>query len=191
VRGLGEGFVNLVGSGRAHIAVRAGSPINIAGQRYEVWNVYIMNAVHGAVTQHDTGVRSWCQIGDTVYVVDGDGIQKIEGYTDNGDPITATLAKNHMDMGTGLKKGLEDLFLNLRSSGDFDVTVSSEYHHGTVELTDGIATLHGAKVNLPRGVRGRHVGFTIQNKDGADFELVDVELLYSLSEQRRGRQNGG
>jgi hypothetical protein len=61
-----------------------------------------------------------------------------------------------------------------------------------VVLYDGISRAHGAKANLPKGVDGAEHSFTLQARDGAVLhDLFEVELLFTVSERRRGRQVNG
>ena len=55
-------------------------------------------------------------------------------------------------------------------------------------FADNLNHLHGSKTDLPRGVKGRELGISIQNADGCDFEISELEFNVATSQNRRGRQ---
>jgi hypothetical protein len=105
--------------------------------------------------------------------------------------IDATITKGGIDFDDNMVKKFTDFYLHMKSDGNLSITITSESGSGTVTLTDGIDTMHGSKADLPRGVRGRNLQFSIANVDGADFEIAEIDMVVDASRSRRGRQTGG
>lgn len=194
VRGSGEGYVSAVGASPTarHIVVLGRSPsVNITGVPDETITVFVMNLNTGAVSIHTTEYNSWCVVDGVLYGADSEGIHKVLGFDDNGVAITGRFSKVNMDMGTPKEKFFTDVYFRGTTTGDHTITVNSERNSGSVTMVDGMSEYHGAKSDLPKGVRGRELGITVKNDDGAYFEWSEMEILASEATTRRGRQVRG
>lgn len=188
------GYGEFTGSGSARLGVRSRvTRVESAGLAYSGGqpSVIVMDLGSGSVTEHTTQFNSWIRVGNKVYAASSSGIHVVGALpTDNGTAIAAEIAKDGVSGGAPFEKYFTDMYLLARSEGDYGVTVFSERTSGTNTMVDGIDRSHGAKVNLPRGVSGRVLGYAIRNSGGADFEIYEIEVLVTISENRRGRQVG-
>lgn len=184
--GAAEGVapVRVTGSGVGVTAPTAEAAV--AGEQYQT---FAMNLLTGAVTHHSTVFNSRCVCGGKTYAAGPDGVHVIEGTNDAGTDISVAISKSGIDAGSRLLKRPTDFFFRMASTGNFQLTIFSEGRSGSVTLTDGISKVHGSKANLPKGVLGAEHGFLLTNIDGANLlHLSESELVFILSERRRGRQ---
>lgn len=183
----GEGQVRVTGSGAGDVVPAAEAAV--AGEQYQT---FAMNLLTGAVTQHSTQFNSRCLLRGSVYAAGPDGIYLIGGKTDNGAAIPIVISKFGINAGSSRRKSFTDAFIRMASDGDFDLAVFADGVSGTVVLYDGIPAPHLAKADLPRGVAGGELGFTLQNRNGATLlGLFEAEFFVRLSEVRKAWRNHG
>lgn len=160
--------------------------IDAAAQEY---TLYALNLKNGSVTRLPYAADSFCELNGTLYAVGPVGIMVFEGSDlNNGAVINSRIAKGDMTFGTSKLKTITDFYMLCRTRGQVKVSVWSETSAGNVTTNDDFDVLHGFKSDLPRGVKGRQLGVAIENVDGADFKLHELEFEVDISEHRRGRQ---
>ncbi len=113
-------------------------------------------------------------IGGKPYGVKSDGLYLLEGATDNGTAINATITTKETDFGTYNKKRLGNVYAN--SDTDLNIT---PYYDGTAA-----GTYHsinsGRKTKMPLGVNGRYIKLKIDNIQ----KLEGIEILTNVLQKR-------
>lgn len=141
----------------------------------------------GTSEYYDYNFASFCRHDGSHYGGGADGIYLLSGATDNGTAIAASIEKREMDLGTAKMKRLTDVYLQLRSDGNYTIKIVGDGNVVEIPVTDAGANLHAKKVDLPRGLMGRRVGFGFSNASGSDFTLDDFEFEWEVLSRRSRR----
>jgi hypothetical protein len=159
---------------------------------------YAVNLMTSAVTTFSTVCNSYSTLGGVLVAGNTQGVCEMdtENANDfNGEAfesaVAASFSKTGISFDDSYVKKFTDLYLHMLCNGNLSVQIASETGNGTATLSDGIATLHGSKVDLPRGIRGRNLAFTVSNVSGVHFEIHEIDMEVEVSQNRRSRQNNG
>lgn len=143
-------------------------------------DTYLINTETLAASRYPGyGALAMGEVAGRLYVVTATGIYRVEGDTDAGTPVAATVRTGLDDFGTDRLKRVATAYLGARTSGSVDMTVAGdgEAETGTYAATRVTpAGLKTAKVKLGRGVRSRYWQVEISNVDGSTFELESLTL---------------
>lgn len=114
------------------------------------------------------------------------GLLELTGNDDNGLPINATIELPTTDFGTSYLKTIERLYVGYRSQADMALRVVADddaaaIYTVPVSSEPGLAT---QRVKVGRGMSGRYWGFTLNNLDGTDFTLDNIDVKFARLERR-------
>jgi len=170
------GILNLRSLNTIQEALQFGALLEIAGELYTGW---VVNAeTFGATTYEDFSFESLCEYDGKYYGAKSDGIYLLEGELDEAEYISARCKLGLLDFGTSALKNVREAYLGYRSTGALVLKVVTgekvERWYEFVNTEDRFVT---ERQKLGRGVKARYWQFELVNKDGADFELADMELL--------------
>lgn len=146
-----------------------------AVQSEQVW---VLNLDNGATSQYENyGFNSYLSVGGVDYGVDEHGMYELTGDTDEGDIIDAQIRLALSRLGSVKEKSNYSTYLAV-GSGDVMllkviVDGGTEYIY---EARSSSAHVETHRVDMGRGLKGTHWQFTLMNKDGADFDLHDIEF---------------
>jgi hypothetical protein len=147
-------------------------PLNEQGG--ETW---VVNADTGASTSYENFVfNSYATIDGVLHGVRSDGLYVLQGATDDGDPIRASLNFGDLNFGTMRKKRFENVFVGVSGSGTMYLKVTADgvsYTYEARKYGDGLST---ARFTLGRGLRANFATFELFNGAGADFDLESVQF---------------
>lgn len=127
--------------------------------------------------------NSFAEIDDTYYAAGETGIYRLEGGTDDGDPIDASLKTLMLDFGTSRMKRLRSAYLGYTADGRLMLRVKAvnsgdgelvEYWFEALDLPAD--AYREQRLPLAMGMRSRYWQFELVNVDGADFEVDEMEL---------------
>lgn len=114
------------------------------------------------------------------YGTSREGLYLLEGDTDDGDPITASIKTALMDFGTGVLKRLPDVYvafvggdtvlLKVITTGQRGEQVETLY---TASVPAG-AAMHNVNIRIGQGLTSRYWQFELTNVDGAEFEIDEL-----------------
>ncbi len=138
---------------------------------------WVMNADTDGTTRYENyGYNSFAKIGGRYYGAKLDGVYLLEGTTDAGEPVNATVNLGNSDFGTSLKKSLTSCYVGVASNNKIVVKV----------IADGVTYFYSARtsdenltvqrVDMGRGLRSNFYDLELQNTDGGAFELATVEF---------------
>lgn len=127
------------------------------------------------------GFNSFAEVDGHYYGANDEGVFLLEGATDAGQPISASLSTMMLDFGSARQKRVQTAYIGYTASGALVLRVRS--------VTDGVLNEQWYDVKLlqadapreqmvrfGRGARSRYWQFELVNVDGADFELDVLEL---------------
>lgn len=172
--------------------IREGLPlllrVSLPGGEYLAW---VCNAEsRGFTAYRNFPFNSFCEIGGHYYGATDEGVYLLEGDDDAGEPIDARLRTGLMDMGTGLLKRMDAMYLGYRADGDLVLKVVTTSGDGEkrecwypLERRPA-GDMREGRVRIGKGLRSLYWGFEIANVDGADFALDVVRFLPLITERR-------
>lgn len=148
---------------------------------------YVVNANTNAVsTYQNYNFNSMFQLEGKYYGASDDGIYELEGDTDAGIAINASLTLGQQDFNSEMLKSLPTVYLGVKNSGGMILKVVTDngvermYQLNAAANTD----LQTSRLTLGRGVASRYWQFELQNLEGSDFTL-DTITFYSVILSRR------
>lgn len=189
------------GALEAHAAVREAIALslrlNLDNQNYVA---YVLNTDSKQLTSYDNYPFNSLiafERGDQ-YGMTPDGIRRLGGGTDDGDPIRAQFRLAFTNLGSSALKRMQAAYLGISATGDMRVKVyvnnrqtrkRDVYYYRLVSLpSDGPEP---ARVQIGQGLRTVYWGFGVENIDGAAFEIDLLQLLPIVLEQHMDGQSGG
>jgi len=141
----------------------------------EVW---VVNAETTASTRYENyAFNSFAMIGAVYYGAKSDGIYRLDGDTDEGDPIKSMVSFGVKDFSSNSLKHVKNCYLGMSSSGKVFLKVLYEGNAYVYEARDSSPHLQTQRIDLGRGIRTNYIEFELYNKDGDDFELDTVEFV--------------
>jgi len=147
------------------------------------YSVFAMNLNKFAVSEYSWALfKGFACINDTLYAISDDSIYEIGGDSDNGVPIDAEIS-----LGNFLIDAVKprDLYIGGRANGLMAIElISDEGQPSEVVASTMLEDLSVGRVKIPRGIRPSYFSFTIKNKNGADFELDQVQLFVERIERK-------
>lgn len=162
--------------------VQLGFGVPVLSSDNQVW---VVNEA-GQMTRYEGyPFNSFCQIGPQYYGAREDGIYLLEGDTDAGSPIRASINLGKVDFGTTLMKHVPNCYIGVASDDRMYLKVISngqEYIYSARSSSDQMQT---QRFDIGRGLRSNFMIFELLNKDGCDFELGSIEFIAIPSTSRR------
>lgn len=151
--------------------------------------VYTMNIAHRGMTKytHMPFTRIVRFKGKIVGIAP-DGIHEISRDTKNanGTNIDSTWATGNMDFGSPNKKRVQALYMGYRAAGDILVSLQND-SQAALQYTlpnNQDTGLTQRRVTTARGRRGRYWKLTVQNVNGAEFDMDNTELFVEPLKRR-------
>jgi hypothetical protein len=117
-----------------------------------------------------------------------DGLYELDGDTDNGERVDATVESGFVDWSSEQIKRLDNMYFGYTSEGRISVqaeVLDSGHPPSTYYLEERAATApRNSRVTPGKGLWGRYWRLTIKNVDGADFEVHDASVDIAVSSRR-------
>lgn len=138
--------------------------------------------------------NSFARIGDRYYGLTSGGLYRLDGDTDDGEPISAKISTGMFDFGDRVLKGIPEAYVGYASDGTMLLrTVFVHPKTGEKAAADyrlvprGAAATRENRFEGGRGVFSVDWSFELENVGGADFELESIEFRpVALSRRVRG-----
>ena len=140
----------------------------------ETWVVNLDG--YGSTSYSNYDFNSFAKINGQYFGANESGIFLLDGDTDNGDPIHASVSLGERDFGTTQKKTVSECYVGMSGAGNLFVKIianGASYIYSTRNFT---ANMQQQRVTFGKGLRTNYVTLEIYNQDGADFELNTVEF---------------
>lgn len=130
----------------------------------------------GSTTYSNFAFNSFALIGGVYYGANGDGIFALDGDTDDGALIRASVSLGQLDFGRTEQKTVIACYVGMSSAGNLFVKAITDM--GTfIYITRGYSpSMKQQRVDFGKGLKTNYVGLEIYNENGADFELDSVEF---------------
>lgn len=112
---------------------------------------------------------------------DSTGIYELNGESDVGNNIQASIKTSLMDFGSSLHKQIPYAYIGFTSDGTLVLKVISDQHGNKNERWYECKTSYSAddttRIRLGKGVKARYWQFQLENMDGTDFDIESIELM--------------
>jgi len=123
------------------------------------------------------------------YGLSRDGLYKLDGDDDAGEPIEAVVRTGLVDMGSHYLKMATAAYVGYTTTDQMVLKVvttdQGQKEEWWYELRPTTADdMRDGRVPIGRGLRARYWQFEVVNADGADFDVDDVTLLYQVLNRR-------
>jgi hypothetical protein len=134
--------------------------------------------------------NSFAEIGGHYYGCTDTGVYLLEGDDDAGTPISARLRTGLMDMGTGLFKRMDTMYLGYSAAGDLVLKVVVLSPEGQKQekwyslQPRPSLDLVASRAKIGKGLKSTYWAFEIANVDGADFQIDTMSFLPLVLERR-------
>lgn len=151
---------------------------------------YAMNIRNGGTTEYDNyPFVDYAEVGGVVLAAGPDGIYRIDGDDDDGDPITALVRTGLYDFGTAMLKHVPNAYVGYTTTGVLVLKTITEKdgkrQENWYKLAPRETTMAAEnRFSIAKGLASMYWGFEVSNLDGADFEL-DAIRVWPLVIQRR------
>lgn len=149
-----------------------------------------MNAeVQALTTFSNFNYNSMARFDTRSFGANDNGVFELVGDTDNGAPIAAQISFGVTDFGSSFMKGLDRMYVGVRSVTPMSVEVKLEEKTAYQYVLDARPDerMDTQRVKTGKGLEGRYWQFTLRNTLGGDFQLDVVDVQ---SKQMTRRVNG-
>lgn len=140
---------------------------------------YVMNLENAAVTKYlNYAFDNIVNFGNKFYGIKSDGVYLLEGDTDNGTSIPATIELPPTDFGSAIKKRVSDYYIDSSNT-----TVITPNVDGS-DIGPYTAVFTGRKTQTGRGAKGRYWGLKVENSSGGAMNINSIEIQSSITSRR-------
>lgn len=184
-----SGGVVLGGSAVAYF-VPAGYTLTAENPTNEAYEGWAFNFSTFAPSRYkNLPANSMADFKGTTYIANAGGIYALNGTTDVGRPINASITLPLTDFNVDREKKVVNVYVGANTNGRLRLKAKVNRQSGTYyEFSTSAAApgqVRSMIANPGRGLKGRYWGFTIENIDGTDF-LIDSFASPPLVLQRHG-----
>lgn len=130
----------------------------------------------GSTTYSNFAFNSFAQIGGVYYGADSSGIYALDGDTDDGALIRASVSLGKLDFGRTEKKTVHSCYVGMSSAGNLFVKAITDMGTYVYTTRSFSADMKQQRVDFGKGLKTNYVGLEIYNENGSDFELDTVEF---------------
>ena len=142
------------------------------------YTAWVLNRKTGAISRYPAYTFDFiCRLRNSNYVVSNGGIYRIGGEYDIDQPIDAGFSLPSTDLGVSSQKISPRLYLQGELDGQFAVTTMADNLDPVRSVSIIRPGIGYHRCKLPRGIRGTHLEFDVDNVSGADFEIEQVDVL--------------
>lgn len=158
------------------------APLECPGAFMDAWAV---NLDSGASTEYrNYPFESMANIGGRYFGAAFEGLYELAGDTDAGSPIEAKFDIGRKDFGNRQLKRVDQIYLDVSSTGQMTVAVSAEGASYTYPVRSYGADIQTQRATPGKGMRANYFGFEIGNTAGCDFEITSLNFLVAESARR-------
>lgn len=155
-------------------SLQGGSIGALVGAPSDVW---VMNAETGGFTRYEGfDFNSYAKIGANYYGCKSDGIYRLDGDTDAGEPIRSMVSFGKQDFGTSALKRITNAYVGTSGEGKLFLKIIAEGEEYIYAARSYDEHLQVQRFDTGKGLRTNWLEFELYNADGEDFELASVEF---------------
>lgn len=163
--------------------VSAGADVPTYDRTGEVW-VVGLSEDHPTSTFENYDFNSFATIGGRTYGVKGDGLYLLDGDTDNGQPIQASVSYGRQDFGTKTMKHMTRAYVGASSTGKLYLKIIADGKEYLYAARSSSTEIAQQRIDVGRGLQANYFTFELFNKDGGDFEIDSVSFFAAEFKRR-------
>lgn len=140
-------------------------------------NVWVVSDTGKTTRYENFGYTGFACLAGHQYGVKADGIYRLDGGDDAGEPIRASINFGKKSLGAGQQVNVPSCYIGVSSTGKMYLKVRdqrSEYLYAARGSSEDLST---QRFDLGRGLRASYLTFELLNSDGCDFELDAVDFM--------------
>ncbi len=141
-----------------------------------VWAVNLSESF-ATSTFENYGFNSFGVIGGRAFGAKVDGLFLLEGDTDDGLPIRASVSYGKQDFGTKTDKRMISAYVGASSTGKLYLKIISESGEYIYIARSSSGRIQQQRFDIGRGLAGTYFTFELFNKNGGDFEIDSVTFV--------------
>jgi hypothetical protein len=152
------------------------------------FDAWLVNPETGASRRYSNyAFTSFAQIAGRYYGAKADGIYLLEGDTDAGTAITASINPGRQNFGSPMRKRMEAAYLTVgttavaaiaASTGAMCLTIADDQANSyDYETRRDDTVVQQQRIDVGRGLNGNYLSFRLTNVTGCAFELTTLELF--------------
>lgn len=149
---------------------------------------WVLNPETGGVSTYDNfGFESLAVHQGKMYATSPEGIFVLDNDTDEGRFISSSVKTGFLDFTRDETKRLSDFYMSY-TGGILELSVETykgpqEVYTYTVEERELNAPQNN-RIKIGKGLSSRYWRFTLENVDGADFQVYDMDAVVGVSNRR-------
>lgn len=156
---------------------------HLLNRPYDV-KTFVMNPENYAVTTYSFGFTSSTLFDRDYLFADSTGLYRLEGDTDNGSAIVATIETAALDFETSSIKQIPAVLLGTNGT-DLILKVTTDGSESALYKISGKPSRLGTKhIKLGKGLKGRYWQFTLITDSNSDLDLDSFEF-YPITFKRK------
>lgn len=149
------------------------------------FTAWAINTRTTAVTEYrNFAFDSFAQIGLKCVAGNASGLYELDGDSDAGAPVLADLLSGLMQVGGSRLAAFKCAYLGLGSKGGQFVLKLITGDNQTYIYGLTARDMRTTRVNFGKGLRSRYFRFELQNIDGADFDMNNIEFVPLVAQRR-------
>jgi hypothetical protein len=163
-------------------SIANGGAVASGGESTAVW---VVNADTTASTRYENyAFNSFGKIDGVYYGAKTDGIYRLDGDDDTGDPVQAMVSFGKQTFGTSAQKSVSNCYIGMSSGGKMFLKVLYEGKDYIYSARTSSDDMKVQRFDLGKGIKANYLEFELYNADGDDFELDTVEFLVAELSRR-------
>ena len=150
------------------------------------WSGLVMNTESFGTSKYNNyPFNSFAKVGDSYYGANNNGLYLLDGSSDDGENISASVMLGKSNLGTPLKTGVVEAYLGVVTDGAIILRVITDDNIERWYRSDaGKTNLDNARFKMARGVKSNYWQVGLENVDGSDFELSEIEMIRIVMSRR-------
>lgn len=141
--------------------------------------VWVLNMDSAAVSTYENyEFNSFAKFGGAVFGCKTDGVFTLDGDTDDGALIRASINFGNLDLGSKAHKRPQHAYIGVSSTGEMYVRVTVDGRAYTYRARSSSENMRTQRVDFGKGLKANYIQFELYNQDGGDFEFDDIEFHY-------------
>lgn len=143
---------------------------------------YVMNKASGGVTRYpDYDYTFAVRWQGKEYLAAPGGLFEFDNEEDTPVPIAARFTLPPSDYGETGEKRVPRVYLQGELAGQMRAGIAYDGDTERSSRVEGSAGVDKWRAKLPRGLKGHHFAVAVENVDGADFEIEQVDALVQVT----------
>ena len=143
------------------------------------FDTWVVNIESGASMRYaNYAFNGFAQIAGRYYGSKADGVYLLEGSTDAGALINASINPGRQDFGSPMRMRMEAAYMTVGSTGPMHLTITNDKAEAyTYDTRRNDPELKQQRLDLGRGLNGNYLSFRVTTDLGCAFELAKIELI--------------